>query len=52
MNYYRACHYNKLFKVPRQKGQVGYIIFPYVTLMDDLNGFQKLENFILSLNVF
>lgn len=24
MNYYRACHYNKLLKVHRQKGQVYY----------------------------
>lgn len=27
--------------------RVKYIIFPYVTLMDDLNSFLKLENFIL-----
>lgn len=32
--------------------RVKYIIFPYVTRTDDLNGFLKLENFILSLNVF
>lgn len=32
--------------------RVKYIIFPYVTLMDDLNSFLKLENFILSLKMF
>lgn len=32
--------------------RVKYIIFPYVIWMDDLNGFLKLGNFILSLNVF
>ena len=32
--------------------RVKYIIFPYVTRMDDLNGFLKLGNFILSLNMF
>lgn len=32
--------------------RVKYIIFPYVTRTDDLNGFLKLGNFILSLNMF
>lgn len=32
--------------------RVKYIIFPYVTRADDLNGFLKLGNFILSLNMF
>lgn len=32
--------------------RVKYIIFPPVTLMDDLNSFLKLENFILSLKLF
>lgn len=32
--------------------RVKYIIFPYVTRMDDLNGFLKLGNFILTLNMF
>lgn len=31
---------------------VKYIIFLYVTLMDDLNSFPKLENFLLSLKLF
>lgn len=50
MNYYRTGHYNKLLKVSRQRGQVYY--FPLRHPMDELNGFLKLGDFILSLNIF
>lgn len=44
MNYYRACHYNKLLKVHTQRGQVYYFSLPSLG-SDDLNGSLKLGEF-------
>lgn len=49
VSYYRTCHYNKLLKVDRQKGQVYY--FPLHHSDGRSKWFSEFGNFILSLKI-